>query len=236
MAARAATARMVEINAAYERLREGGQADRPHRNGDTRRVRERSGVDPGHDERAAQRAAATAAHPAGDRPPRHDRDAVHEQPGDEPRRIRPAPRLARPAGAPEPGLEPGTASSLDAHRPAAPRQGPQLPGAGPAGPRGGPRHRDAVRQVPRPHARPDRRLRAQLHRLGLGDDHPRSRSWSQPRASCASSSIDGGSSGAPARATSCARHRTESTVPGNHLGKGKATDPVVPRRSIASIR
>lgn len=33
VAARAATARMVEINAAYERLREGGQADRPHRNG-----------------------------------------------------------------------------------------------------------------------------------------------------------------------------------------------------------
>jgi len=33
VAARAATARMVEINAAYERLREGGQADRQHRNG-----------------------------------------------------------------------------------------------------------------------------------------------------------------------------------------------------------
>jgi curved DNA-binding protein CbpA len=33
VAARAATARMVEINAAYERLREGGTKDRDHRNG-----------------------------------------------------------------------------------------------------------------------------------------------------------------------------------------------------------
>jgi DnaJ domain len=33
VAARAATARMVEINAAYERLRDGGKGDRQHRNG-----------------------------------------------------------------------------------------------------------------------------------------------------------------------------------------------------------
>ncbi len=33
LAARAATARMVEINAAYERLREGGKSEREHRNG-----------------------------------------------------------------------------------------------------------------------------------------------------------------------------------------------------------
>ena len=71
------------------------------------------------------------------------------------------------------GREPPRASTPTG--PLRPRSTPALPPAqaGPAARRGAGDHHD-VRQVPRPHARPDRGVRAVVHRLGRRHGHPRS--------------------------------------------------------------
>ena len=67
------------------------------------------------------------------------------------------------------------APRIDADRPARARPDPQLPAAAAAAPRPGPGACHRVRQVPRPHARGHRRVRAVLYRLGGRDRHPRPR-------------------------------------------------------------
>ena len=82
--------------------------------------------------------------------------------------------LSRPAAQGHRCRRTRAAARLDADRAARPRPGPQLPAA--AGAVAGGRRGDghAVRQVPRPHARPDRRVRAVVHRLGGRHRQPRS--------------------------------------------------------------
>ena len=116
--------------------------------------------------------ASPEADPAGHRPGRHQRDIPAPEPGGRQRRGTDDPPW--PAAASRRPCRKRAATRVDADGPARPRSAASFPAAtGALAPAGrGDGH--PVRQVPRPHARSDRGLRAVVHRLGGGDRQPRS--------------------------------------------------------------
>ncbi len=156
---RVATRQMAEINAAYEQLRDDrvGVA-RPAHQGATRR-------------------------PGGPPPPKPTRPVTARLDTTDilrPRNAttsRPDGRRAHPPGQPPIRArvgDTGPAAGVGSERAARPIATPALPAATPAEPRDGDHDRHAVRQVPRPHARRDRGVRAVLRRLDGVDDLARS--------------------------------------------------------------
>ncbi len=170
-ASRVATRQMAEINDAYaaltrDRRRAAAAADR------RRRARRSS--------RASPASAAARRRPKPTRPVtgRVDMSATSTGPATRPSAhgVGASTPLARPAAAPRP------TSSVASRRGPRRRPGPLVRDRVRHFRRPPPPSLDAarggtscdVRQVPRPHARPDRRVRAVLHRLGRGHRHPRS--------------------------------------------------------------
>ncbi|HEY8817403.1 MAG TPA: DnaJ domain-containing protein [Candidatus Limnocylindrales bacterium] len=117
-------------------------------------------------------APATQAHAPRDGSCRHERRLPATEPGDRQHGGPDAP--ARTATEADRHRRPRAPARVDTDRPPRPRSSPQLPAPARALARGGRGHGHPVRQVPRPHARPDRGLRTVVHRLGRGHRQPRS--------------------------------------------------------------
>ena len=167
-ASRVATRRMAEINDAYAALTreiDAGRAQRAWIGCGRHAVRARRRT-------STRRPASPEADPAGHRPRRHQRDIPAPEPGGRQRRGTDDPPW--PAAASRRPCRKRAATRVDADGPARPRSAASFPAAtGALAPAGrGDGH--PVRQVPRPHARSDRGLRAVVHRLGGGDRQPRS--------------------------------------------------------------
>ena len=215
---RAATRRMAQINAAYERLRDGPDAKR-------RRAGEA---------RAAERADAEPAdlggrkRPSGPPPPKPTRPVTGRLDTSGTFRVRNRTTTPRGTGGHRSAEPPPTRPAAEDREPprASDPTGPlrrarihkfrraPLPELAAAQAR-----RDGVRQVPRPHARRDRRLRALLHRLDLVDDQPRRRiSW-RPRGRSPRTWIGGASSGGAGRRT--ARSATASAGAASGSGSSR---------------
>ena len=167
-ASRLATRRMAEINDAYAALtREsgGGRNGRGSRTDDTPFepgvVRRRGGPPPPKPTRPVtgrvDMSSATSRATRRSGTARAERPCADSHQGDQHRRA-------------------GTVACFDTDRSARPRSGPRVSASAGAATRRCRGDRHAVRQVPRSHARADRRLRAVLHRLGGRDGQPRPRS------------------------------------------------------------